>query len=135
MELNNEPIDLFQFLESERYIGTLAKEGNLKMISDMLDKKLLEYSDCSRIISLAARAGHIEIVELMIRYGITSLDYSLIKAAEGGHVKIVKLLLRSYNGSVRSSVINQAKASASLYGHTKIVELMIGLGGQRSQLA
>jgi transcription antitermination factor NusG len=87
----------------------------------------------------AAFYGHIEIVELIIKHGVSEdvqfergVNSAMMSAAEGGHIDIVKLLLGEGAGANYTGLFYLYKAmiEAAQNGYLDIVKLMIEKGAK-----
>jgi len=65
----------------------------------------------------AASAGYMNIVEILIEYGVINWNDMVYYAAEGGHLDIVKLMLDRSTSNLRTVMDVAAKD-----GHLDIVE-------------
>ena len=77
----------------------------------------IKSADYNATMGVAAWAGNIEIVELMLCYGASNYDEAMIEAAEGGHIEIVKLMI-----DLGADDYNEAMSSAAQEGHIEIVK-------------
>lgn len=106
-----------------------AEHGDVNVI-----KKILAHScvDANSIaIDLAARAGHVEVVRLLLKDGRINPgaddNYAIRWAARRGHTEVVRLLLE--DGRVDPTDVNdEAIRLAIQKGHVEIVKLLIEHG-------
>lgn len=76
----------------------------------------------------AARAGHKEVVELLLRHGAHAYD-GMIPAAAAGHTEIVRVLMdRGAHVDTREPFGDSALTAAARWGRVGVVELLLERG-------
>ncbi|KAF2655446.1 ankyrin [Lophiostoma macrostomum CBS 122681] len=108
-----------------------AAESHPKVITELLRQSPSGIFDDGNALVAAATAGHGEIVELLLDYGIDHQKVeALLKAADLGFEEIVKILLES--GTDLNSVDEDTNKSALHYaaaaGRTSMVKLLLANG-------
>ena len=111
-----------------------SRYGHQKMV-----EKCSVYQDylIIRLMALAARGGHSEIVKMMLErengYSMMHKDHilAMIGAARGEHLEIMQMILdheiNKYGSTIKSR-IESTMSSAAEGGYQKVVEMMLDLG-------
>lgn len=118
--------------------GTLAStvsSGNLAAVQSLMEERE-DSSDASEMLHIAAREGHLSIVQYLIkcRAEINAADHDgatpLFWATQNGHVEIVKFLVQQgAKVNVTTSTGDTPLHIAAQKGHLSIVEFLSGVEG------
>lgn len=108
-------------------IEQATQKGDIKLVKDLLAKGQSQYRRDSAL-RFAIRAGHREIVELLISHGA---KFALLKAAEEGNIELVKHFL---NQGQEKDACDSALHGATRNGHKQIVELLLSHGADVNSL-
>jgi ankyrin repeat protein len=106
--------------EPNHGMDVAAKNGHKDIVEIMIKKGA---NDFNRAMVQAAKNGHKDIVELMISKGANHFNSAMINAAKNGHKDIVELMISKGANDLHSAMFYAAE-----YGHKDIVELMISKG-------
>ncbi len=105
----------------------ICKTGNIDEVLRIIMKENFNYWDLNWGLTGACLNGHIEIVNLMIKYGADDWNGGLTSACSGGYIEIVKLMIDK-NAADESTNWNGGLAYACHGGHREIINLMIKYG-------
>ncbi|KAK6335252.1 hypothetical protein TWF718_010686 [Orbilia javanica] len=105
----------------------IARVGDLEMLEMLIENSVnFELGDeATAALQEAALAGHGEVVELLIKRGV-SLGCSLEHAAEGGHLEVAKRLLDA--GADVNQGGGAALVAAAKYNQLAMVEFLVQHG-------
>ncbi len=110
--------------ELEEILKKGAFEGNLEEVKKAFENgaKDLKRKALSDILTLAAKAGHLEIMSFLLGNGVGSCYEALKEGARNGHEKVVEFLL---DGDVREEYYTTAIDHANGGRHFKLAEMVI----------
>lgn len=117
--------------DSCRSLEQAAASGNIptiELILRRLPRCAYRYNDA---MASAARAGHMDAVELFLRLGADDYDYAFVEAAFYGYRDIMELMMRLGN----ITYLSEAMAAAVSTGQTDIAEWMMQLGADNYDMA
>ncbi len=115
-------------IDKEKNLQIAAKDGDIIKAKELLGKGINfnaknEFGHSA--LTLAAREGHLEIVQLLLQQtGIEVSVEALILASKKGFTKIVQELLPHVNINDRDEYGDTALGCASKYGYSEIVQLL-----------
>jgi ankyrin repeat protein len=99
--------------------------GNYELVKYMISnhREFIDVYDPYELIqqgfSEACYSGERDTIDLLLSYGVKSVNFSLRMACAGGHLDIVKFLIQK-----GAKDFQEAINTASLFGHISIVELL-----------
>ncbi|XP_067650458.1 serine/threonine-protein phosphatase 6 regulatory ankyrin repeat subunit B-like [Haliotis asinina] len=122
-----------------------CEKGNLTRVRDILSRSLDDVNRRAKKygrtpLMTAAKKGHYQIVEFLIRKGANvshvdnNGDSTLHWACSGGHVDIVKHLLSNYSADINSrGHLGRTPLMTTVYhGHRQVFDVLLELGANAS---
>ncbi len=124
------PCGIFSLTEFEADYGlkAAARKGSQEIATLLLDREVGQAS-LAQAMSVAAGAGHTEIMSLLLEKGAKNHAAALIAAARNGQTKVVLCLLdKGFAVDIDDEYGSAALMYAARYGHTEMVRLLLERG-------
>ncbi|ERF71929.1 hypothetical protein EPUS_06488 [Endocarpon pusillum Z07020] len=125
-----------EFLDNNRYasLRLVCQSGQLAVLRYLLKDHKLERERAPALLHAAAKGGHLEIVQDLIKAGAdpnaadNDNHTALQLAAEGGYVLIVRELIKLLDPDVKDAALSSALHSAAKEGHLQVVDELVIAG-------
>ena len=95
-------------------------EDKFKTFKNLIKSQINNDAFSENAVDWAARNGHLKMVKLFIKYGVTPTEDAVDWAAENGHLEMVKFLIKYGVTPTVRAVDRTAK-----YGHLEMVKFLI----------
>ena len=109
-------------LTPETLMKCVIASEDVRVINRLIDNNGTMFN-CRKVMGMAARGGHQDIIDSMLSLGADNYDHVMGMAARGGHQDIVNQMI-----SRGANKYNWAMTNAARGGHRDIVNRMLELG-------